>query len=159
MPNAMVQIQTISLASTTASVTFSNLPQNYRDFRVVLTGPGATGGVVNLMYFNGDTGGNYSHQRLYGDGTGGAGADSGTHAGAWIGNIYGNDICTIVDIMEATVTTKHKAILSHSGMGAALSVVDSGRWFNTSPVTSITVGPNGASLLANTKITVFGVIA
>jgi len=65
-------IATISLTSTAADITFSNIPQVYKDLVVVLIGTVAnTGGGWTAAYaqINGDTGNNYSNTNIYGDGS------------------------------------------------------------------------------------------
>ena len=57
-------IATQALTSAASSVTFSSIPQGYTDLVVVCSVKGAVNGSL-WMYFNGDTGNNYSGTQLY----------------------------------------------------------------------------------------------
>lgn len=53
-------------ASSSSSITFSNIPQNYTDLIMVINAQAGTSGEDFLMRFNGDTGNNYSNIWLRG---------------------------------------------------------------------------------------------
>ena len=42
MPNTLIPIQTYTLTSSASSITFSNIPQNYTDLKIVMSGRGST---------------------------------------------------------------------------------------------------------------------
>ena len=78
MANTYVAIAKNVLTSTTAFVTFSSIPQTYTDLLLVATGRNTDGGVYTefTVQFNGDTGNNYSHLYLLGNGASVATASS-----------------------------------------------------------------------------------
>mgnify|MGYP007006659575 CR=1 FL=1 len=60
-----IALATTTLGSAASSVTFSSIPASVngvalRDLVVVLTTPTAAGNANGTIFFNGDTGGNYS---------------------------------------------------------------------------------------------------
>jgi len=61
-------IATTTLASGTASVTFSAIPSTYTDLVLVYNGTIATANNI-VLQFNSDTAANYSATYIYGDGT------------------------------------------------------------------------------------------
>ena len=70
MAQAYVPIQTITLTASSASVTFSNIPQNFTDLVLVVAGTYTTGATNDsVLQFNSDTNSNYSWVRLLGNGT------------------------------------------------------------------------------------------
>ena len=69
MPNTLIPIQTYTLGSTTNSVTFSNIPQNYTDLKLVVSGrtSRADNGDYALLSLNGAEGN--SARGIWGYGT------------------------------------------------------------------------------------------
>lgn len=69
LPSTMTPIATITLSSTSNSIVFSNIPQNYTDLRLVANyyAPSSPGNIGGLK-INGATT-NYSDTLVYGDGS------------------------------------------------------------------------------------------
>jgi hypothetical protein len=66
MPTTYDKIATTTLGSNTANITFSSIPATYTDLRVVCVATGSGNFGARL---NGDTGSNYSHTDLIGNGS------------------------------------------------------------------------------------------
>jgi hypothetical protein len=85
MPNTLIPIQTYTLSSSAASVTFSNIPQNYTDLKIVVSARGTTTNAERVsditLRINNDSGSSYSYRGLTGvpaSGTASSFAFSGT---------------------------------------------------------------------------------
>ena len=74
-------LESIVLTSAAASVTFSNISQNYQDLVVVISAKSGTDSYVKIQY-NGDTGSNYSFTKVYGTGSS-AGSNRGSSQTYW----------------------------------------------------------------------------
>jgi len=133
MANAMVSIGKITLTSAQSSITFANLPQNFRDLRLVCFFNNIAAG-IETIYFNNDTiWANYSRVAMYGDGTTGQ-PSSGSDPRIMESSGYA--VLTI-DLLDYSVTDKHKSGLAR-GNSASFQVRSTGfRWFNTSAINSI----------------------
>jgi hypothetical protein len=171
MPNTLIPIQTTTLSSTSASVTFSNIPQNYTDLvikasmRSDRTSPNSA--YVSLKFSDAATAiANVGVRRLYGSGSAvaggyeannwcaiipGAGQTASTFASA---NIYipsytsGNFKEFIVDSVEENNAT------------TAYAVMCAGLWSSTSPVTTLTLfinADNSANFVSGSTFTLYGV--
>lgn len=160
MASALVALATTTLASSSATVSFSSISGAYRDLRLVaLYQPSATSNQMT-MKLNGDSGSNYPQVIMAGNGsTTQSGASTGTDFSPVIMAAVpsSNWVTYTADIMDYTATDKHKTVLirsSHAGEVGALA----GRWANTAAVTSITL-TGAPNLNAGTIVTLYGVTA
>ena len=127
-------IATVTLASATASVTFSSIPQGYRDLEFVINGSVSTGEDVD-MYLNSDTNAaNYSNVRMGGTGSATFGS-SGT--GERISSMDVNQGVLIIQVIDYAATDKYKTSLSSTATAQNRVVSYANRWANTSATTSI----------------------
>ena len=160
----------IALANTTAtggqsSITFSSIPNTYRDLVLVVNGGRESGTAGVQLRFNSDTGANYSWVTASGNGTS---TFSVTQAVEGSGNTYyaagyyGNFTTTlehlgIHHIMDYSATDKHKTILSRANRAAFGLDMVAGRWANTNAITSIQVILGGA--LSGTTLALYGIVS
>lgn len=156
---SMTALASITLQAASASVSFSGIPQNYRDLILVTAGPGLVSGfVLQLIHFNNDlTNSNYSSVRIYGTGSSAA---SDTAASPRIGNIYQNNINnTIVQIMDYSATDKHKTYLARQNMPNDILMAEAGRWANTSAINQLAISADGSLFLSGQTFNLYGRIA
>lgn len=165
-------LETEILTGTQASVTFSSLNStygsDYQHLQVRLTGRSTTsGGASDLrVRFNADSGSNYAHHQLLGDGsvarcpTPGTSANhmrGGQIAGATAGtNVFSGQV---IDILDPFETTKYTTIRASGGISGSVPYVHliSGLWMNTSALTSIELADNyGGSLAAFCRFSLYG---
>lgn len=110
-------IATQTLASATATVTFSSIAATYTDLRLIITakdGSSSLSGAA-LLRFNSDSSTNYSFTNLYGDGTtaGSSRASSQTSGDILVtGNSASNFGISTVDIFNYANTTTFKTFIS-----------------------------------------------
>jgi len=163
--NTYVALATNTLSSATASVTFSSISGAYTDL-VLVTNCGQSQSAYLRMYFNGDTGANYSGTWLAGNGTA---AESGGYTSAlyWIGGAVNPSTSSIeylqtLNIMSYSNTTTYKTVLSRLGRASAGSGAVVGLWRNTNAITSITidtVDSSSANYVSGSTFTLYGIAA
>jgi hypothetical protein len=156
-------LQTITLTSSASSVTFSSIPNTYRDLvlsiipKATVTGPYDAG-----MQFNADTGGNYSATVSYGNGS----TLNVYTALQNVNQIYldfqgsvqnaFNQNC-IAHVFDYAATDKHKGVLSRSNRtNSGLDLISS-RWRNTTAINSIKYFLIGGTLDVGTKLSLYGI--
>jgi hypothetical protein len=165
--NTYVAIATSTLASATASVTFSSIPSTYTDLVLVLQ-PASTTFVDNIaLNFNSDTGSNYSSTNL--SGTGSA-ASGGRAASPYIQvtNIIGTTgtlgaMTSTIHIMNYANTTTYKTVISRTGqIGATYNgnEVIVSLWRNTAAINTIVVKQSGSpNFITGSTFSLYGIKA
>ena len=167
-------LATVTLSASTASVTFAGIPAGYKhlQLRWSCTTNRGTYAIDDMkMTFNGDTGANYSHHNLKGNGSAasaGGGANQNyiyydVSAGTSVSNFFG---VAITDILDYADTTKFKTTRALTGTDTNGSVagefgrvaLQSGNWRSTSAITSLTVVPfTGTAFNQYSSFALYGV--
>ena len=166
------KVATQTLTSTSSTVTFSNIPQNYTDLRIVISGnqyTSASYGAYRLR-FNSDSGTNYSSTYIYGDGTTAysaraTSATSGTSAGLVTTTLGGSQFT--LHLMNYSNSTTYKTILARgsepSGVGGYNATATVNLWRNTAPITTITLAIGGGfpdfSFISGSTFSLYGIQA
>jgi hypothetical protein len=151
----------ITLSSSAASVTFSSISQAYRDLVLVcVSSVNYSGGSTEITLNGSGSGYNYIYMSGNGSTTS---TSSSTNQGA-IGTTgqfspytANEPLQTTVQIMDYSVTDKHKPILLRQGPASRGVTVSATRWANTAAVTSITFASSG--LLAGSSFALYGIAA
>jgi hypothetical protein len=155
-----------------SSVQFSNIPSNYKHLQIrgIAKDNRTTYASDIGLRFNGDSGNNYSWHRAYGFGTSSSISADGyasqssmnvcMSAGGTVNNSLGLGPL-ILDILDYTSGVKNKVARSLSGYddnGQGGIAVCSGGWYNTAPVTSITLVPMIGTVIAQySQFTLYGI--
>jgi hypothetical protein len=156
-------IDTQTLGSAAASVTFSSISGSYTDLVLVTNASNvSTDSNLNLQ-FNSDTASNYSSTRLSGDGSTATSATTANlvyivagRANA-TGSIAAN---SIVNIMNYSNTTTYKTVLTRANNAASIVGAYVGMWRNTAAITSILIySNNAANISAGSTFTLYGIKA
>jgi hypothetical protein len=165
---AMFPLGEFTLASTQATVEFTNIPQTYRNLQI--RGIMRNNDSVNastMIQVNSDTGNNYANHGLSGDGASASSyAVTSTNSGALsISTISGSGSNTfgvaIYDLLEYKNTNTYKTIRCLTGAdnnGSGTLRLTSGVWQNTNAITSIQIKPTAGSWVANTQFALYGVL-
>lgn len=161
--SAWTPIANITLNSSASSVTFSSISQSYRDLILISNGLG-TGNINIVARFNGDSSNSYYDVYAYGSGSSAvSGVDSAVSganlsaAAYWGTSTAGT---TINNILDYTVTDKHKVVLGRSNNPSTAVDMGVARWANTAAITSITFLPSNAnSFAAGSTFAIYGVSA
>ena len=165
----MEPIATQLLASTAGSVTFSNIPQNYKHLQLRVFAqtnysyPGSDGLLVTI---NNDTTTTYRHHQMFGQGATVTANNTSSTDGFYI-NRFGNTSnghwgACITDILDYANTNKYKTARSLGGVewnGSIEGAVyySSGLYPNTSPITTIKISSFSPAVLSvNSRISLYG---
>jgi hypothetical protein len=164
-------ISTQILASATATVTFSSIPQTYKHLQLRFTArdSSAFAGSSIYMNLNGDVGSNYSDHLLGGNGSSATSGSDVSSTYMRLGAVTANSSTAsafgagITDILDYTSTTKNKTI--RTLIGAVVSTnnfvyLSSGAWLSTAAVTSLSITdvPSGVSFMAGSRFSLYGVL-
>lgn len=163
-------IETQILGSAAASVTFSSLGTyaaiyKHLQIRFVAGNTNATADMDNVrLRFNGDSGNNYAHHRLWGNGST-INAYNGVSQSAALAGLVMRGSTTIfaaniVDIVDAYSSTKNKTIRALTGSHITaqyLIGLNSGLWMNTASVTSIELSNFADSFRIGSRFSLYGI--
>lgn len=141
MPSSTyIELATFTATGTETSVTFSNIPNTYRDLVIHGNVLGNQVNGVMFLYLNGDTA-NRSGVRFYGLGSGSGASDSPTDglSSATIGTTWGT---LTVNIMDYSATDKHKMIFVRSDAANQIIIGGVNRWASNNAVNTIQIGSN-----------------
>jgi hypothetical protein len=145
--SSYIPIASQTLGSSAASVTFSSIPttlngKTLRDLVLVHS----TAGTPPRMRVNSDTGSNYSHVRMSGNGSSAtSGGYTDTSVNLFAVGFSGNpgpstDVDFVVtQIFDYATTDKHKTMLSRHSIASGAVEAFANRWANTSAITSILI--------------------
>jgi hypothetical protein len=170
MPANYVLLEKITVgAAGAANVTFSNIPQTgYTDLLVkasMRSDRASQPTADTIIYFNGDTGGNYTTRRLEGNGST---AYSQTDSGAFLGGQIPGSTATSSTfancefyIPNYTGASLKSASLDDVGENNGIAYMDlhAGLWNNTAAITSITyrVSPGNGNFVQGSTFYLYGV--
>jgi hypothetical protein len=172
-PAATWLIQRTTLASNTATVTFSSIPSIYKSLQLRYLGRSTTTGTgvgdnlfINL---NSDTGANYTYHQLLGDGATASATGATAQTRLNVQNALPRNSVTssvfgvgIFDLQDYASTTKNKTsrMLYGTDVNGTEGKVylSSGLWLSTSAVTSITLAPQSNSFLAGSTFALYGMV-
>ena len=164
-----------SIATTTvgaggaSSITFSSIPATFQHLQIrgIARTSTATASDVDVkLQFNSDTGSNYSIHYLYGTGsTAGAGyTSSNSYATGGIVIKDGNTTSvfngSVVDILDYASVNKNKTVRALSAWdanGSGNIYLNSGTWFNTAAVSTITLTPWSGNFMQYSQFALYGV--
>ena len=161
-------IQTVVVsASTAASVEFTSIPSGYQHLQIrgISRTNRADDGDEIYLQFNTDTGSNYAHHNLEGNGT--AASASAASSAVKISmprNVAANStanrfgVC-VIDILDYRNTNKYTTVRGLGGWdsnGSGYVNLRSGLWMNTNAVESIKITAI-ASFVTNTHFALYGI--
>ena len=157
----MTLINSQTLRSAAATVTFSSIPGTYRDLRLILQTTVVSGAEDVTLRFNGDSGSNYSRVQIAGTGSTTSSGVASSVTFAQI-DVQGAPITTVssmhkVDILDYAQTDKHKTFLSRSDSASGGVDAMAHRWASTSVVTSITLGTTGVNFNTGSTFYLYGI--
>jgi len=157
-------------ASGSATVTFSNIPNNYTHLQLrFITRNNRSGQSVDALNIkaNGDGGANYANHRLQGDGASASGSGGSslnaaifaqTPASTATAGLFG---LGVIDILDYASTSKYKTFRTLSGYdanGSGYVGLYSGLWQSTAAINSLTISSNdGSGVLQYTSFALYGI--
>jgi hypothetical protein len=163
-------IATNTLTSSSATVTFSSIPQTYTDLVLVMQ-PAANADDENIgIRFNGVASGVYSYTRIGANNTAGTFNSSRVTGFSRINTTEATGTSTnlgnlviVVNINNYTNTTTYKTLLARSGQqGGTYNGVEFfvGLWPSTAAITSVTAMQGGTRTFSvGSAFTLYGILA
>lgn len=155
-------------AGGTSAITFSNIPQNYTDLKIVVSARESSatsaGDVVGYMRFNGNTGTtNYSSRFVYGDGS--AAASLTNSGGAFqictsanTANTFASTDIYIPNYAGSTAKSWSSDTVTENNATAAFAALYASLWTGTTAINNITLSPRGSLSFAQySTATLYGV--
>ena len=169
VPPAFDSIATVSLSSGQSSVEFTSISGTYSHLQLRYIARNASAYWLDLT-FNSDTGSNYSHHVLAGNGSTVSASGYTSKAYIRIGNnsgmASGSNIFSggIIDILDYTSTTKNKTVRSitaYDANGSGFVEYDSGLWFNStiSAITSLKLTIGSGNIETYSRFALYGIKA
>lgn len=163
---SMTALASITLQEASASVSFSGIPQNYRDLIIVVSSKVVASESTIGTRFNGDTGSNYSRVRAGGDGSNissvsatGTTIISGLLTTARMTTQEG--FTAIINVFDYSSTDKFKSVLSRSGNGNNGVEFLAATWQNNLTINSVTIHTisGGSEFAAGSTFNLYGRIS
>lgn len=169
MPATFQPIEARTLASTAASVVFSNIPSTYTDLVLVCDTQILNNDYMLALRFNGDSSTIYSYTTLDGNGSI---AESSRRSSMSLGTMQrivsnGSRFISITNIMNYANTTTNKTYIARGNQAGRWVSINAGLYRSTSAISSITIseagdGGSGAftgHLASGSTFTLYGVKA
>lgn len=158
---AMQAIANITLNTAASSVVFSNIPQIYRDLKLVVNSvSSAAAESYSYTYFNGDSGANYSRIEASGNGsTTGTSTSSNLIPITMPSSTSGTFGNAQINIVDYSASDRHKTVLYQNDTLNNTVVIGAGRWASTSAITSISITAYSNSFGIGSTFTLHGVLA
>lgn len=167
MPSTYEPIQTYTLTSPQASVTFGTggiIPQTYTDLVIITnTGNGSGDKSILVQVGNGsiDTGSNYSTTYIYGNNTSAVSGRTSNQT-SMIASRTASDVTAngSIILQNYSNTTTFKTMLSRGNNPSGLIVAYSGLWRSTSAINIIKLSDESANNFASgSTFTLYGIKA
>ncbi len=153
-----IALANITLSSSASSVTFSNIPNTYRDLVLILSLPSITANGYPWLRFNSDSGANYNRVTMQGDGSStGSFAQTGNTELYLPYDFVRNNINGIVQIMDYSATDKHKTVLTRMNDAGLRTSATASRWASTSAITTILVDALSADYPSGSTFALYGI--
>jgi hypothetical protein len=154
---SMTALASITLQSLSSTVTFSNIPQNYRDLILIVSGRTITGSGNLVVRPNNDSGSNYSLVRVFSTGSA-TGSSSGTSDNyVYCGNLRSDATALIqVTSFDYSLTNKHKTFLARHDLVTETTMAVANRWASTSAIFSFVFSLSSGSFSAGTTFNLYG---
>lgn len=165
MPSTYTPISTTLLSTSSASVTFSSIPQTYTDLVLITDCIGDNASYPQIR-LNSDTGTNYSYTSLRGQ-SGSVTASRGsnqswlyiTGSGVYSTNSY--QLGNIVFFNNYSSTTQYKTALARDNSYQGTPSIDyvCVTWRNNSAISTINIVPGNGNFSAGSMFTLYGIKA
>ena len=166
MANTYTLIEAKTLASTTASVVFTSIPQTYTDivFKISAKSTGGRTATGVTLAFNSSTS-SFTSIRLYGAGTSGSSYSAGNFGVAVVGTqTDANSMFSNGDIYIPNYTSSNNKSFStdsvtENNASDAIQDLVAGLWANSAAITSVTftTDTGGEYFVANSTFYLYGI--
>lgn len=162
MPSTYEKIEARTLGSASTSVAFTSIPATYTDIVAVLSGTISTSAPSTSLRFNSDTGSNYSHTYLTGDGASATSSRASNQTSMLVtynGAISGSPNTNILQIQNYSNATTYKTVLSRANQAQYGTDAIVGLWRSTAAINAITFLTGGTGFAIGSTFTLYGIKA
>jgi len=164
MPKTYEPIQTQTLGTAVATVTFSSIPQTYTDLVLQIVAGTNTSVTEPKIVLNGDTGSNYSNTSLSGNGSAASSNRRTNQTGwilDWVGGITTNvsQYNSTTHIQNYSNSTTYKTAITRANSTDYGPDLMTFLWRSTAAITSFQVVPIANNFLAGSTFTLYGIKA
>ena len=156
--NTYVALDTKTIGTAVASITFTPIPSGYTDLVMVINGTTASDGSYRFQC-NGDTASNYSSTLLYGNGTNALSLRGSNETSGAGGRSGTSNSTSIIQFMNYANTNTFKTVISRGNNPGAILTAQVSLWRNTSAITSILISSEGGNLQVGSTFTIYGIAA
>ena len=158
-----VALQTITVSSNASDITFSNIPNTYRDLVLVAQCKSTASAYDQAIEFNGDasSSGNYDCRILWGNFSNASNSAGSSNLIDYYGSVSTDFTnVTVVHIAEYSANDKSTFWISRSNRQANGVDIITGKWAPTTVVTSIRYYLNGGGTIAiGSTVSLYGIEA
>jgi hypothetical protein len=151
---SITALASITLQQAGASVTFSNIPQNYRDLILTYAAIGSSG-QATVLELNGSSANASQIFMFFSGSTVGAGTDTFLIGGA----ISTSPGVNVLQFFDYSSTDKHKTYLIRSDRAADATIAYAARWAQTAAINSIRVSTGSGNFSVGSTFNLYGRIA
>lgn len=166
MANTLIPIQTYTLTSTASSVTFSNIPQNYTDLKVVVSARSDTSRASNGFLFdvrpNGSSS-NMTRKSVYGDGStvasssGTEGYNMALNPSDYTASTFSNTELYITNYTSSNYKSMSTDTVAENNATTTLTLLGVMLWSSTSAITSLVFTPFAGNFVSGSTFTLYGI--
>lgn len=150
-----VALATITLTSTTSSVTFSSIPNTFRDLVLIVNSTSSTGAEgYSFLRFNNDSGANYGRVEMVGSA---ASSSSGIFSNLIPITYRGTPTNQVIQIMDYAQTNKHKTVIYRNNQSDSVVVAGAGRWANTAAITTVAAVSFSLAFASGSTLSLYGI--
>ena len=150
-------LATVTLQAATPIVTFSGIPNTYRDLILVANFNGTTTGQTAYLNVNGSFSGS-----MVGIRGNGSAVDTYTQASMFLsyaGGFTSNFETAVASVFDYADTNKHKTILVRADNATSKTEALTNRWASLDSITSIGVSLGGGNIMSGSTFSLYGRIA
>lgn len=172
--SAYFPIQTTTLATASASVSFTSIPSDYKHLQIrgwVKYTPTGNDRSAVTVRFNSDSGSNYNHGALYGTGTNIYSDQAINQSATRLASVAAPSSASnytstfgmfVADILDYANTNKYKTIMGIGGYDSNSNTysnvaMQSGGWLSTAAITSMAITPDSGNWSVGSQFTLYGV--
>lgn len=149
-------IATLTLQQASSAVTFSGIPNTYKDLILTFECSKAGAERNTIVYLNGSAS-DMTRQYMYGAGSI---AEAGTPNGLYNGFVAAEGVLNQITFFDYSSTDKHKTMLTRWDLPVRYTLAQVTRWAQTQAINSIAITPDaGEQFNAGSRFSLYGRIA
>lgn len=156
-------INSTTLGSAQATVTFDNIPATYTDLIMTVSGVSSSSFTWIIARFNSDTGTNYSYTLLQGDGATASSTRASNNASPYVGLVNsgtGSLNMYKFQINDYSNTTTNKTLITNGGLASNRVQAGVMLWRSTAAINRIDLTLDGGDTFASgARFRLFGLTA